>query len=127
MLARVLLGAVGSQLVRKLCPKCRQEYFPAIETLVKLKIDLGADVTLFRAAPGGCAACTGTGYLGRTAACELAAGPTLREYVARAADADVLRKAAAKDGMASIRRAAITKAARGVTSIEEVQRVFRKA
>lgn len=126
-LGRVLLGAVGIQLVRKLCPKCRQEYFPAIETLVKLKIDLGADVTLFRAAPGGCQVCTGTGYLGRTAACEVAAGPTLREYVAKAADADVLRKAAAKDGMASVRRDAITKAARGVTSIEEVQRVFRKA
>ncbi|MFM9058770.1 MAG: ATPase, T2SS/T4P/T4SS family [Planctomycetaceae bacterium] len=126
-LGRVLLGAVGIQLVRKLCPKCRQEYFPAIDTLVKLKIDLGADVTLFRTPPGGCQVCTGTGYLGRSAACEVAAGPTLREYVARAAEADVLRKAAAKDGMASLRRDAITKAARGVTSIEEVQRVFRKA
>lgn len=126
-LARVLIGAVGSQLVRRLCPKCREEYFPAIDTLVKLKIDPEADLTLFRAAAAGCAACTGTGYLGRTAVCEVATGPTLRAYVAKAADADVLRKAAVKDGMITLKHDAITKAARGATSVEEVQRVFRKA
>jgi len=125
-LGRGLLGVVGSQLVRKLCPKCRQEYFPPIETLAKLKIDLGADVTLFRADPAGCPVCTGTGYFGRTAAFEVAGGPTVQAYVAKGADADVLRKAAAKDGMAPMVHDAIAKAARGVTSVEEVQRVFRK-
>jgi type II secretory ATPase GspE/PulE/Tfp pilus assembly ATPase PilB-like protein len=125
-IARVLLGAVGCQLVRKLCPQCREEYFPALDLLAKFKIDLGADVTLFRAAAAGCAACTGTGHLGRTGAYEVAAGPTLRAYVAKAADADVLRKAAIKDGMVALVRDAIAKAARGETSVEEVQRVFRK-
>ena len=82
-------------------------------------------MTLFRPARAGCSVCTGTGYLGRTAACELAAGPTLQAYVAKKADAGVLRKAAVKDGMVSIMQDAIAKAARGVTSIEEVQRVFQ--
>jgi type II secretory ATPase GspE/PulE/Tfp pilus assembly ATPase PilB-like protein len=125
--ARGLLGAVSCRLVRKLCPKCRREYFPAIDTLVRLAIDPDADATLFRAGAAGCPVCTGTGYLGRTAACEFAAGPTLRAYVAKAAEADVLRKAAMKDGMVSLRHDAVAKVARGVTSVEEVQRVFRKA
>lgn len=123
--ARVLLGAVGSRLVRKLCPQCRQEFFPAVAALDRLGLDPDVDVTLFRPARAGCSVCTGTGYLGRTAACELAAGPTLQAYVSKAADAGVLRKAAVKDGMVSVRQDAIVKAARGVTSIEEVQRVFQ--
>lgn len=126
VLARVLLGAVGSRLVRKLCPKCREEYFPSIDTLVKLKVDLGADVTMFRASASGCAACTGTGYLGRTAVGEIAAGPTLRAYIAKAAAADVLRKAAVKDGMVTLMHDAIAKAGAGATSVDEIQRVFRK-
>ncbi|MFM7108652.1 MAG: ATPase, T2SS/T4P/T4SS family [Planctomycetaceae bacterium] len=126
-LARVLLGAVGVQLVRKLCPKCRQEYFPPVERIEKLKLDPDASVTLFRAAPSGCPVCTDTGHLGRTAVCELAAGPALRESVGRGDEAAKLRQAAAKDGMASLMRDAIDKAAAGVTSVEEVTRVFRKA
>jgi len=122
---RVLLGAVGSRLVRKLCPQCRQEFFPAVAALERLGLDPDVDVTLCRPARSGCSVCTGTGYLGRTAACELAAGPTLQAYVAKSADAGVLRKAAAKDGMVSVRQDAIAKAARGVTSVEEVQRVFQ--
>jgi type IV pilus assembly protein PilB len=124
---RVLLGVVGVRLVRKLCPKCRQEFFPAVAALGRLGLDPDVAVTLFRPARSGCSVCTGTGYLGRTAACELAAGPTLQAYVSKAADAGVLRKAALKDGMVSVLHDAIAKAARGVTSIEEVQRVFQQS
>ena len=122
---RVLLGAVGVRLVRKLCPKCRQEFFPAVPALQKYGLDPDVAVTLFRPAKSGCPVCTGTGYLGRTAACELAAGPTVQAYAAKKADAGVLRKAAAKDGMVSMLHDAIAKAARGVTAVEEVQRVFK--
>ncbi len=126
-ISRVLLGAVGVRLVRKLCPKCRQEYFPAVEMLTRLKIDPVATPTLFRAAASGCPVCTATGYLGRTAACELATGPTLRSHLAKGADPQVLRQAAVKDGMATVQHDAVAKVARGTTSVEEIQRAFRRA
>ena len=125
-LSRVLLGAVGVQLVRKLCPKCRQEHFPPVDRIEKLKLDPDVAVTLFRAAASGCPVCTGTGYLGRTAVCELAAGSALRERVANGGDAAALRQAAVQDGMTGVLRDAIDKAAAGVTSVDEVMRVFRR-
>lgn len=125
--AGVLLGSVGTRLLRKLCPKCRREHLPGAEQLAALKIDPGATVTLFRAAEAGCPVCTGTGYLGRTPICELAAGPTLRAAIAKGADAKVLRQAAAKDGMVTISNEARRLVTAGVTSFDEVQRAFRKA
>jgi len=123
--SRTLLAAVSVRLVRKLCPKCRREFFPAVAPLARLGLDPDLTFTLFRPTQGGCPVCTGTGYLGRTASCELGAGPTLKTYVAKGADAGVLRKAAVKDGMVPMLQDAIAKAARGVTSVEEVQRVFQ--
>jgi type II secretory ATPase GspE/PulE/Tfp pilus assembly ATPase PilB-like protein len=126
-LAQVLLGAVGGRLVRKICPQCKQEYLPAPELLAKLKIDPATQSTLSRAAEKGCDVCTGTGYVGRTGIFEIASGPTLNRYLAKKADGKVLRQAAMKDGMRPLQQEGIARVADGVTSIEEIQRSFKKA
>lgn len=126
-LGHVLLAAVGGRLVRKLCPKCHEDYLPSLDLMAKLKLDPAAAPTLRRAGPGGCPICTETGYLGRTGVFEIASGRTLNAYLAKGADAKVLRQAAAKDGMRSLQHDALGKVAEGVTSIDEVQRVFAKA
>lgn len=126
-LSRVLLGAVGGRLVRKLCPKCRQEYLPPLELLATLKVEGAAETTFSRAADKGCDVCTGTGYLGRTGIFEIASGPTLNRYLAKKADGKVLRQAAMKDGMRPLQQEGIARVADGVTSLEEVQRSFKKA
>jgi type II secretory ATPase GspE/PulE/Tfp pilus assembly ATPase PilB-like protein len=126
VLGRVLLAAVGGRLVRKLCPKCHEEYLPSLERMAKLKLDPAAVPSLRRAHQGGCPVCTGTGFLGRTGIFEIAAGRTLNAYVAKGADAKVLRQAAVKDGMRSLQHDAFRKVADGMTSIDEIQRVFAK-
>lgn len=126
ILGRVLLGAVGGRLVRKLCPKCHEDYLPSLDLVARLKLDAAAAPTFRRAHQGGCPICTETGYLGRTGVFEIAAGRTLNAYVAKGADAKVLRQAAAKDGMRPAQHDALLKVAEGVTSIDEVQRVFAK-
>lgn len=126
-LGRVLLGAVGGRLVRRLCPQCREEYLPTIDELTRLKFDPAAVTTLYRAAAGGCAVCAETGYLGRTGVFEMAGGRTLAHYVAKAAEAGVLRQAAAKDGMKSLTSEARGLVAQGITSLAEYQRVFSKS
>jgi type II secretory ATPase GspE/PulE/Tfp pilus assembly ATPase PilB-like protein len=126
-LAQVLLGAVGGRLVRKLCPKCNEEYLAPPELLAKLKIDPAVRSTLSRAAEKGCDICTGTGYVGRTGIFEIASGPTLNRYLGKKADGKVLRQAAMKDGMRPLQQEGIARVADGVTSIEEIQRSFKKA
>ena len=126
VLGRLLLGSIAGRLVRKLCPKCREEYLPSPDEVAKLKLDPGARPTLHRALQGGCGVCGHTGYLGRTGIFEIATGPTVNKAVAAGADAGVIRQAAAKDGMQPLSRAARRLVTEGVTSLDEIQRIFRK-
>lgn len=126
-LSRTLLGAIGGRLVRKLCPKCHEEYLPSADMVARLRIDSGGTATLRRAPPEGCPICAGTGYLGRAGLFEIAAGQTLNRYLAKTSDPKVLRQAAAKDGMRPLQQDGIAKVLGGVTSLEEIQRIFKKS
>lgn len=123
-LGRALLGGVAGRLVRKLCPKCREEYLPPVEELTAVRLEPTPPLTLWRAPADGCEVCGGSGYLGRTGVFEVAAGRTLQHYVAKAADAGTLRKAAIKDGMLPLSSAAVDLVKAGVTSLDEVRRAF---
>lgn len=127
LLAKTLVGSVSQRLVRKLCPKCREEYPPPPELLARLKLTPEQLPHLRKASEHGCRLCGGTGYLGRVAIFELASGPTVRKAVAAGTDAATVRKAAVQDGMKPLRDAGMALVLEGVTSMEEVQRVFAAA
>lgn len=127
LLAKHLLGSVAGRLLRKLCSSCRQDYLPAADEIARLKIDVTSCPTLHRAALGGCGACGSTGYLGRTGIFEIAAGRTVNKAVAVGADKVVLRQAAVKDGMVALSKEARRLVVEGITSFDDVQRVFRKS
>lgn len=126
-LARSLVGSVSQRLVRKLCPKCREDYPPPAELLARLKLTPEQLPHLRKASEHGCRLCGGTGYLGRTAIFELATGTTVRKAVAAATDQATLRKAAVQDGMKPFRDAAMALVLEGTTSMEEAQRVLAVA
>ncbi len=130
-LATTLVGSVSQRMVRKLCPKCREEYPPEPEPLPKvlaqLKLTPEQRGHVRKASPHGCRLCGGTGYLGRVAIFELASGPTVRKAVAAGTDAATLRKAALQDGMTPLVEAGKALVLEGVTSIDEIQRVFAAA
>jgi type II secretory ATPase GspE/PulE/Tfp pilus assembly ATPase PilB-like protein len=126
-LARTLVGSLAQRLVRKLCPKCREEYPTPGEVLARLKTTAEKLPHLRKASAHGCRLCRGTGYLGRTAVFELASGSTFRQAIAAKADQKILRQAAAKDGMQPMREAGMALVIEGVTSLEEMQRVFSTA
>lgn len=121
---RSLLGSLSQRLVRKLCPKCRTGIPPSPKQLALLKKKPEQLQQIFQASPNGCRLCHGQGYLGRTAVFELASGPTVRKAVAAKADPQTIRKAAIQDGMVTLQEAALALVSEGVTSFEEVQRVF---
>lgn len=126
-LARTLVGSLAQRLVRRLCPKCRADYPTPAEVLARLKTTPEKLPHLRKPSAHGCRLCRGTGYLGRTAVFELASGPTFRQAIAAKADPKLLRQAAVKDGMQPMREAGMALVVEGVTSLEEMQRVFAAA
>lgn len=128
-LAHCLLGSLSVRLVRKLCPHCGESLTTPPELLQRLKKTAEELPEIKRQSPhGGCPNCAGRQYVGRTAIFELASGATLRKYVAHPkSDAKLLRQAAAKDGLISLKDAGMDLVAAGTTSLEELQRVFAAA
>ena len=120
-----IAGVVAQRLARKLCAECREEapvstYKLPPEAIALLKESPGA--TFYRAK--GCEACRGMGYRGRLAIHEiLILDDTVRERVVAEADWASVQQAALAAGMKTMCRDGIDKAARGLTSVEEILRI----
>lgn len=125
LLARCFLGSLSQRLIRKLCPQCGEPLPTPPEILQKLKVTAEVLPEIKRASShGGCRACAGRQFVGRTAIYELAAGPTVRQAIAKQVDSKVLRQAAVKDGMRTLTDEGLAIVAAGISSLEEMQRVF---
>jgi type II secretory ATPase GspE/PulE/Tfp pilus assembly ATPase PilB-like protein len=124
-LSSCLLGIIAQRLVRVLCPSCRvatdlgesDQTFADIESL----LEPGLGKIIYR--PGGCEACRRQGYQGRTGVFELMTfNPSLRKMILQQSSAEDLQQAAIEHGMVEFRRAALLKAAQGITTNEEILR-----
>ncbi len=120
-----LAAVVAQRLVRVLCPKCKEPATPALHSVPPAAAEFirsRPEATFF--ASRGCEECHGIGYRGRRAVHEtLVPDDRLREAVASGADDAALRRAALAAGMKPMLLDGMEKAARGVTSVEEVCRV----
>jgi len=123
-LGSTLLGSLSQRLVRRLCPKCREEIPPPPQLLGRLKRTAEELPHIHKASAEGCRLCVGSGYLGRTAAFELASGTTLRKAIAAGASPEQVRQAARADGMKPLQDAGLALVAGGTTSLDEVQRAL---
>jgi len=118
-----LLLVCAQRLLRRLCPKCKEAYDPSKEEIQLLE-DLAEGATLFKAK--GCEACNGSGYKGRIGTHEiLTMNDAIKEAVLRSASSEEIRKEALKNEMVPISKDSLEKAAKGITSMEEVLRVVR--
>lgn len=124
--ARVLQLATGQRLIRRVCPKCAEDYAPPAEVLARLKVPAREGLTFKRAKAAGCPACSGTGYLGRAALVELAGGPTVGKAIAAGVDHATLVKAAQRDGIRRFRETGVAMVVEGMTTLEELQRILTK-
>lgn len=133
-LASSLNLAIAQRLVRKLCPACKKAKQPdkATAALVKkilssipsksgLKIPKKA--SFFQAK--GCSKCHGLGYQGRIGAFEfLDISEPVKKLILKKAAAFEIQKQARKQGMITLMQDALLRAAEGITSLEEVERVI---
>jgi type II secretory ATPase GspE/PulE/Tfp pilus assembly ATPase PilB-like protein len=133
LVAKSLLAVTNQRLVRKLCDQCKQAYKPD-PTLLR-KLNLPEDRVLYRppeqqfdkqGKPLICAACQGTGYVGRTGVFEwLPVDDGLREVIRRSASFAEIQGAVLKRGGLGLQAQALQKVLDGVTSIAEVARAVR--
>ncbi|MBN2289213.1 MAG: GspE/PulE family protein [Candidatus Glassbacteria bacterium] len=118
-----LLCVCAQRLLRRLCPKCKEAYEPSEQELEVLGT-LAEGATLFKAK--GCDACHGSGYKGRIGTHEvLTMSEEIKEAILRKPSSEEIKEEAIKAGMITIYLDSLEKAAKGITSIEEVLRVVR--
>ena len=113
----------AQRLVRRVCPACAAPLAVSPASLVEIGFSAAEARTVTPRKGGGCDACNGTGYRGRTGLYEvLEMTDPLRERILAGATGGGLRSAAVEAGMVTLRRSGLRKIADGVTSIDEVTR-----
>jgi type IV pilus assembly protein PilB len=115
---------MAQRLARRICQQCKEVEKIPIAALVKLGFsdEEAAKLTCYKGK--GCPTCNNTGYKGRVALYEvMPVKDELKELILEGASSAELKRAAIRLGMKSLRMSGLTKAAEGVTTIDEVLRV----
>jgi type II secretory ATPase GspE/PulE/Tfp pilus assembly ATPase PilB-like protein len=133
MAATPLRAVVTQRLVRRLCMACRTPFQPSPEQAKRLGIAAGKPAELFRA--GGkvqvkskvqdCPMCRGTGFSGQIGVLEvLPIDQEARNHLAKGDLKSAYNAARLKHRAPGMQEAALLRVREGVTSLEEVARVF---
>jgi len=126
LISASITGIVSQRLVRTICPNCAEEVEYDDEKLNSVVRYLPKNTEHHFKVGRGCTACHQTGYKGRTAIYEVLLVTTaLREAVVAGKDTEELREIARHEGMKLLIECGMLRAAKGITTIEEVLRVAR--
>jgi type II secretory ATPase GspE/PulE/Tfp pilus assembly ATPase PilB-like protein len=141
----ILTCVTSQKLGRRLCEKCKQGFQPPPQLLQKLGIPAGRISLLYRqfvpppieqqvdekgnpAPIPPCPNCGGRGFFGRVAVFEtLLFTPEIREAFSKTNDTTKLRQVIREAGQRGVQEEAVLTVARGLTSLEEVKRIFAPA
>ena len=139
---QALTCVLNTRLIRRLCEGCRQPYQPPPQLLQKLGIPAGRVATFYKEwtppppeqqvdSKGRpieipiCQKCGGVAYLGRTAIFELLViNDEIRKALLSQPNPDAIRRVAKASGHRGLQEEGILLVAQGVTSLNELQRVF---
>jgi type II secretory ATPase GspE/PulE/Tfp pilus assembly ATPase PilB-like protein len=116
---------IAQRLVRKICPHCAQPREIPISLSMEERKFLEERLPTLDFRQGvGCEECSNFGYLGRTSIHEfMVMSDTIRPLVLNRASSTIIRDAAMKEGMLTLRQDGLIKAALGQTTVEEIIRV----
>jgi len=121
-----VVGVLAQRLVRTICSDCKTTYQADSKSMNDFGVDvskLKEPLTLYRGK--GCKNCKQSGYRGRTGIYELLlVNEEIKKLISERASTQVIREVAKKTaGMVSLRGDGLRKALRGITTMEEVDRV----
>ena len=128
LVASTLTGVIAQRLVRKLCDKCKEQYFPTYEEARKVLKD-EADIEEFMKTPiyrpVGCEECDFSGYKGRLGVYEIMPiTKEIKRLIAEGAHDLDIEVEAVKEGMSVLQTACLRHIKEGKTSIDEFVRVL---
>jgi type IV pilus assembly protein PilB len=115
---------MAQRLVRVICKNCKK---PKKYTATELK-EAGLDPAVWGhvifAEGAGCLECSGTGYHGRTAICELLdLTDRIREMIVDRRPTSEIKRVAREEGMVTLRESGLNKIREGTTSVKEINKV----
>ena len=119
LISTCVIAVLAQRLVRKLC-SCKKEYNMDKDT--KTRIGLSEGNKLYQ--PNGCDECSQTGYKGRVAIAELlVVNDHIRKMIVNHELSKVIQQEAIKNGMKILWQDGIKKVAKGIISLNELERV----
>ncbi|NIA23534.1 MAG: type II secretion system protein GspE, partial [Proteobacteria bacterium] len=121
LMASTLNLVISQRLIRKICNNCKYkvDVDPSVLKAASIDPDSLKGVKFYKGK--GCKTCMNTGYKGMVGIFEiLQVTSKIREAILERKSTDELHKIAVKEGMLSLREAAVEKLKEGVTDIENV-------
>ncbi len=121
LVASGVRAVMAQRLLRRICPDCKQPYTPTKEEarLLELTPEYLENHQFYKGK--GCSRCGNTGYKGRIGIYEIfVVTEEIAKLIFRNEPSGVIRDAARRDGMRSLREDAIRKAEAGISTLEEV-------
>jgi type IV pilus assembly protein PilB len=115
---------MAQRLVRVICPNCKKPKRYSLEELKEAGLDPAVWGTVTFAEGAGCLECSGTGYHGRTAICELLdLTDRIREMIVDRRPTSEIKRVACEEGMITLRESGLAKIRAGITSVKEINKV----
>jgi type IV pilus assembly protein PilB len=115
---------MAQRLVRVICENCKKQVAYSPEVLTESGLDPAkwASVPMFEGA--GCLDCSGTGYHGRSAICELLdLSDRIREMIVNRRPTSEIKRVANEEGMTFLRESGLRKVRAGLTTLREINKV----
>jgi type IV pilus assembly protein PilB len=115
---------LAQRLVRVICTNCKRPKKYTPEELKEAGLDPAVWGSVVLVEGVGCLDCSGTGYHGRTAICELLdLTDRIREMIVNRRPTSEIKRIAREEGMATLRESGLAKVRAGVTTIKEINKV----
>lgn len=119
LISNFIIGVVFQRLVRKVCPKCGEEYEAGVEEKKILNWEINKSLTLKRGK--GCNFCNGTGYRGRIGIYEIMeVTKAHREVMNFGASPNIIKEILIKNGMTTLEEECKKAVLQGITTVEEL-------
>src|SRR5258708_2102218 len=115
---------MAQRLVRVTCGSCKKAKRYSADELKEAGLDPAVWENVTFAEGAGCLECSGTGYHGRTAICELLdLTDRIREMIVDRRPTSEIKRVACEEGMIALRDSGLAKVRAGITTVKEINKV----
>ncbi len=115
-----LVCVCAQRLLRRVCKNCKVKYTPEGREKEIIEKAIGWSGEIFKANPGGCHVCGGTGYKGRVGIHELMTNSEeLTDAINKEVEVAELKRVAMRNGMKTLHQDSMLKVKMGLTTMED--------